>query len=342
MLADSLTVMSLPGFSVVVCCHNSVNRLNETFLHLARQEVNEKQSWELILVDNASTDGTSEIAAKLWIKLNSPCPFYLVREVQPGLSYARRAGVLQARFDFIIFCDDDNWLAPDYASRAVRLLQARPDVGVVGGRCKPVLEGLGTVYPEWFFTYADSYAVGVQSLRSGDVTSRGYVWGAGMALRASLLKHIYSSGAQSCLSDRKGSKLSSGGDSEICRWYQMAGFRLWYEEAMQLCHFVPCSRQCTEYVERLRAGLDEADQVLWGYHLFISRRQINLLSLRGFVRLVIVQIRFLMLPTQLRSSIGKIGRLINQYRSEDLSSTPPTGRPHFPSIVEHSFPHRFW
>jgi len=334
--------MSLPGFSVVVCCHNSANRLHETFSHLARQEVNEKQSWELILVDNASTDGTSEIAAKLWANLNSPCPFYLVREVQLGLSYARRAGVLQARFDFIIFCDDDNWLAPDYATRAVGFLQAHPDVGVVGGRCKPVMEGLGTDYPEWFFTYADSYAVGVQSLRSGDVTSRGYVWGAGMALRAALLKHIYSSSVQSCLSDRMGSKLSSGGDSEICRWYQMAGFRLWYEESMQLCHFVPSSRQCTEYVERLHAGLDEANQVLWGYHLFILRRQINFLSMRGLVRLAILQISFLMLPTQLRSSIGKIGRLINQYRPEHLSFTPPAGRPVSPRTEEHSFPHRFW
>jgi GT2 family glycosyltransferase len=44
------------GVSVVVCCHNSASRLPTTLHHLAAQEVPRDLGWEVIVVDNASTD----------------------------------------------------------------------------------------------------------------------------------------------------------------------------------------------------------------------------------------------------------------------------------------------
>lgn len=52
------------GVSIVICCYNSASRLPETLQHIAEQEVAANISWEVIVVDNASTDNTQEIAKK--------------------------------------------------------------------------------------------------------------------------------------------------------------------------------------------------------------------------------------------------------------------------------------
>ncbi len=50
------------GVSVVVCCYNSAPRLPETLMHLFAQIVNPDIKWEIIIINNASTDDTLEVA----------------------------------------------------------------------------------------------------------------------------------------------------------------------------------------------------------------------------------------------------------------------------------------
>src|SRR6478736_4840376 len=96
--------VSPKGVSVVVCCYNSVQRLSQTLEHLSRQEVPAHIPWEVIIVDNNSTDGTADFAANCWKKLHCNISFRVVQELQPGLSAARRKGFLSAFYDLIIFC----------------------------------------------------------------------------------------------------------------------------------------------------------------------------------------------------------------------------------------------
>ena len=57
-----MTKKTYKGISVIVCCYNSAERLTETIKHLAGQNVPHYIPWELIVVDNASTDNTAEIS----------------------------------------------------------------------------------------------------------------------------------------------------------------------------------------------------------------------------------------------------------------------------------------
>jgi cellulose synthase/poly-beta-1,6-N-acetylglucosamine synthase-like glycosyltransferase len=54
------------GVSVVICCYNSSQRLPQTLGHLLAQECEVDLPWEVIVVDNASTDGTAEVARSVW------------------------------------------------------------------------------------------------------------------------------------------------------------------------------------------------------------------------------------------------------------------------------------
>jgi glycosyltransferase involved in cell wall biosynthesis len=256
------------SFSIVACCHNSAERLERTLAHLAAQSY-PASLLELIIVDNGSTDNTGKVATALWLTLGRPFSMEIVKEPRLGLSHARKAGVLHSIHDYIVFCDDDNWLAHDYIQIASLVLSANPRIGVLGGSSAPVFQHQEP--PNWFFKYADAYAVGVQSISSGEISMRGYVWGAGSIVKAQVLKRFYQDGLSQILSDRTGEVITSGGDSELCKLYLFLDYILWYDERMMFKHYIPSSRLSKEYLNGLLQGHEESHKVLAVYEWYIFR-----------------------------------------------------------------------
>lgn len=255
------------GISVIICCFNSAQRIPETLRHLAQQKVTIDIKWEIIIVNNNSTDDTSHVAHQTWADLDVKTPLKIINESKPGLSFARRRGINTASYEYILFCDDDNWLYPNYIETAHQILSTHSEVGVIGGRGEPACD---LVLPHWFTTYQEAYAVGVQALHSGDVTQRGFVWGAGMVFRKSIYYKLKKAGFSSLLTDRKGDVLSSGGDSEICKWFILAGYRLYYDENLVFKHFIPETRLTKNYFEKLFVGLNNSKRQLAKYDLIIK------------------------------------------------------------------------
>jgi len=240
-----------PGVSIVICCHNSERRLPETLSHLITQQVDRNVKWEVVVVDNASTDSTSLIAESLWPG-DAPAPLKVIHERNLGLSYARYRGIQETRYEIVSFIDDDNWVCPEWVQIVSEIMCRKPDVGACGGRNDAVCE---TDPPWWFGNYGQNYAVGFQAEITGDITfSRGYLWGAGLNIRKSAWRHLESIGFKSLLVDRQGGTLSSGGDSEICFALRLAGWRLWYDERLKLQHYIPSDRLNWEYLRRLYRG----------------------------------------------------------------------------------------
>ena len=296
------------GCSVIVCCYNSSERLLKTLSHISLQNLSQDQKIEVLLVDNASTDFTSEVAQQVWRDLKTPFPLRIITEINPGLSNARRAGVLQAMYDTIVFCDDDNWLCSDYVSLAIEIMSSCPNVGILGGRHLPAFES-DLPPPAWFYTYGDGYAVGVQALQTGDISGRGYVWGAGMVLRASLLRQMYMKGLEPLLSGRFGAKMLSGDDSEIWKWYLIAGYQLWFDDRLSLSHFIPSNRLTKEYVARLHEGFGCAGVVLGAYNALLYRRRALTECKRRPLALLRSHISFLKLAGKLRQSLAEIEKI---------------------------------
>lgn len=255
------------NLSVIVCCYNSQYVIKDTLEYLANQQTNNAFNYEVVLVDNNCTDYTVEVANAVWNELDTPIDLNVVTESKPGLSYAREAGVKHSKGEFIVFCDDDNWLASDYLQIAFNFMMKHPEVGALGGQSIGVLEG---VEPKWWHKEAKNYAVGKQAAKSGDVSSRGYVWGAGMVFRKSLFLRLYNTGFESLLSDRKGELLSSGGDSELCKWFILMGYKLWYLETLKFNHYIIKSRLLDTYLVKLKAGHESSSRVLGLYNWFIN------------------------------------------------------------------------
>jgi len=239
------------GVSAVVCCHNSAARLAPTLAHLAGQQVPEGIAFEVVLIDNDSSDDTAHTARRLWPE-DCPFPLRVVEEPKRGLANARQRGMLEARFEFVSFVDDDNWVCPDWVHVVHDVLSHDPRLGACGGPSEGVFE---SQLPDWFRAYQGNYAIGEQYDQPGDVTDRPTVlWGAGLSLRKSAWLGLCESGLKSYLTDRCGDGLTSGGDQELCLSLVMTGWRLWYEPRLRLKHFMPDGRIKWTYFRRLYRG----------------------------------------------------------------------------------------
>jgi glycosyltransferase involved in cell wall biosynthesis len=247
----------MDGISVIICCYNSSDKIGKTLQHLASQEGTEGIAWEILLVDNASTDNTAEVARKIWT--DSLVPLRIVLEPLPGLSKAREAGINHANYGFLSFIDDDNWVCSCWISKVFEIMTQKPEVAICGGMGVPVFE---TAPPLWFLKYQQAYAVGTQGDIEGYIKSeRGYLYGAGSTLRKSAWEDLKAHGFRYLLSGRKGKALSSGEDYELCMALSLSGYKLWYCPELTFKHFMPAGRLTWPYLINLFRAFGRSDVI---------------------------------------------------------------------------------
>lgn len=245
-LSESTSMQT--GVSVVVCCHNSSERLVPTLSHLALQDVSPEIGWEVVIVDNASFDNTRQVAEANWL-CKSGAKLRVVHEPRLGLGNARERGVQEARYSIVSLVDDDNWVCTHWVQRVWEIMAGHPGVGACGG---PALAAFSYTPPPWFESQKHQYAIGVQADSRGEITwTRGWLWGAGLSIRKLAWQQLRDAGFRPLLIDRHGEDLSTGGDVELCLALRLAGWKLWYEPSLILEHYLPTHRLTWHYLRRL-------------------------------------------------------------------------------------------
>ena len=121
--------MTDPDISVIVCTYNRADWLREAIESLTKLET-EGYSYEVLVVDNASSDNTPEVVAKA--AGNAACAVRYVREAEPGVSFARNRGLEESKATWIAFFDDDEIAEPDWLLQLMKAA-AEHDVKIVGG-----------------------------------------------------------------------------------------------------------------------------------------------------------------------------------------------------------------
>jgi glycosyltransferase involved in cell wall biosynthesis len=250
------------GISVIICCYNSGERLLNTLKYLAEQRISPEIPVEIVLVNNASSDNTKETAQSEWQKYQTSFLFKIVDEMQAGLIFARRKGIETASYKYVVFCDDDNWLRNDYLQNAHNLMEANPNIGVLGGQS----EGVSNIdFPAWFDDFKYCYAIGKQSEQNGNISHRKYIWGAGMVARRFLMDKVFDPSFPFLLFGRKGNTLLAGDDSEVCRRVLLLGYDLFYHDSLFYYHQIPAARLTEQYRKKLFEGFTNAIPILVRY-----------------------------------------------------------------------------
>ncbi|MEO6719210.1 MAG: glycosyltransferase [Ferruginibacter sp.] len=262
------------GISVIVCCFNSSSRLQPTLEHLCWQKKIPVESWEVIIVDNASSDDTAAKATAIWNSFAVSKPaFKIVYEEKAGLSSARQKGIQESRFKYVLFCDDDNWLNETYLAGAVAIMYANPAIGALGGNGFPVFESKEP--PHFWKNQYHVLAVGSQWHTVGDITNeRGVLYGAGLVLnKAAYNELIEKYNFYFQVSDRIGDNLASSGDHELCLALKRIGYKIFYSETLTFKHYIPQRRTTISYYKKLFLSFGESDAMLLMY--FVNKENLN-------------------------------------------------------------------
>jgi glycosyltransferase involved in cell wall biosynthesis len=135
--------VTTPDISVVVPTYNRSQLLERALLSLFSQRM-EKVSFEIIVVDNNSSDATPATIESL--KAKSPVTLRLVHEPRQGNAYARNSGIDQVRAPITAFLDDDVVADENWVSTIKATLDRAPQISFIGGRILPQWE---TEPPSW-------------------------------------------------------------------------------------------------------------------------------------------------------------------------------------------------
>jgi glycosyltransferase involved in cell wall biosynthesis len=120
--------------SVVISTYNRCDLLPKAIESVLAQDAGDV-CYELIIVDNNSTDHTRQVVESLIARgLEN---LHYVFEGRQGLSYGRNAGIAKARAPIIAFTDDDVRAAPNWLTSIKRAFDTHPDADFLGGRVLP-------------------------------------------------------------------------------------------------------------------------------------------------------------------------------------------------------------
>jgi glycosyltransferase involved in cell wall biosynthesis len=235
--------MISPLASVVLCTHNRATVLGEALDSLVKQDFS-RSAYEIIVVDNASTDETPEVVGRFSSVrcLCEPCL---------GLSPARNRGVQAAQGEIVAFIDDDAIADPDWVKNLCSVYKRFPEAAGVGGKILPLWPPEGA--PSW---YGSEFAATFSALDYGDqVQLLRYpriLYGTNMSFRRDVLQAV---GGFRVELGRKGKGMMANEEVELMWRIERAGGRCYYTPDAVVFHRVP--------PERLRMGylLRRA----WGY-----------------------------------------------------------------------------
>ena len=231
----------MEGISVIICCYNSAWVISRTLKCLIKQENIANINYQIIVVDNNSTDDTTRIVLD-YIKTYVDVDIKLFYEKRQGLIYARECGMSQSKYSYLLFCDDDNLLCEYYVSTVYEEMEENPSLGACGGY--GIAEFYNCVEPEWFKLVASGYAIGKQN------AANNYLYGASCCYRKSALEKLYAIGFKPILTGRKGNVLLAGDDGELAMGILLMSYTLKAIDRVNFVHVLPASRLNLNYLSK--------------------------------------------------------------------------------------------
>lgn len=224
-----------PPISVVICTRDRADLFAKALASLEAQDF-PRANFEVVVVDNASSDHTGQVAHAHAGRLQ----LRYVLEERVGLCIARNTGWQAARGRYVALLDDDGEAEPGWLDAMARAFAAGgSSAGVVGGRVVPVWLA---PRPPWL---ADEIAGALTIIDWGDEPkvlhdiNREWLAGANMAAPRSVLEQV---GGFHPWLDRSGNRMLSSGDTWFQKQVVRAGYDCIYAPDMAIRHLAPPSR----------------------------------------------------------------------------------------------------
>jgi glycosyltransferase involved in cell wall biosynthesis len=231
--------------TVLICTYNRCQLLGETLDAIAK--IRSTLAWEVVVVDNNSTDQTRSVVESR--QACYPAPLRYLFEPRQGNSFALNTGIAASHATIIAFTDDDVRVCEAWLQEGCAPMLSNPAIDYTGGPVRPIWD---TPPPAWVDqTRSDLWG----TLAMLDYGPASFVFedrkrvplGANMAVRRTLFERV---GNFDTNLGRVGNSLRGQAQAEFFCRSRDAGARGVYVPAMAVDHHVPSSRLTRRYFRR--------------------------------------------------------------------------------------------
>lgn len=235
-------------FTVAIPCYNGEKRLPQLLERLLNQVEIAGFTWEVLVVDNNSTDDTFKVIQEYQQNWPGTSSLNYCFEAEQGTAFARIRAVQEAHSPLIGFLDDDNLPAPNWVAQAYQFAQEHPQAGAYGSQIQGIYEENP---PENFEKIAGFFGIterGEQPFMY-DPLLKLLPPAAGLVVR----KEAWLGGVpgRPCLTGPVGNQRLASEDIEAVLYIQKSGWEIWYNPAMKTEHQISASRLTPEYLINL-------------------------------------------------------------------------------------------
>lgn len=226
-------------FTVAIPTYNGESRLAKALERLRSQINTEQFTWEILVVDNNSTDNTAKIVQGYQTNWPSTPSLRYCFESEQGLPFARQRAVTEAKGTFVGFLDDDTLPALDWVAAAWAFGKAHPQAGAFGGQ----IHGDFEVKPPENFERIQSFlAIKERGPRPHLYDPDNLILPPGAGLVVFKQAWCESIPARPVREGR------GGNDFELSLHLHKAGWEIWYNPEMHIYHQIPAWRLERNYL----------------------------------------------------------------------------------------------
>lgn len=254
--------------TVALCTWNRCGLLRETLESLTKLAIPDGVEWDLVVVNNNSTDDTAAVIDSFRNRL----PLRPVFEPNQGISPARNAAIAAASGDYMLWTDDDVLVDTNWMRAYVAAITRRPGTALLGGPIRPRFEGEP---PPWLVENLSKFETAFALLDLGAseraLSSQGFnlPFGANYAARTDLhRKHRYDPAH-----GKVGKFMMFGEESYVMRNILADVPTGWWVPDAIVHHWVTKERQSFTYLRdyfeaqgrtRVQFGKADATPMIWG------------------------------------------------------------------------------
>ncbi|HBB34075.1 MAG TPA: glycosyl transferase [Cyanobacteria bacterium UBA8803] len=234
-------------FTVAIRTYNGEKHIPKILERLRSQINTDQISWEVVIVDNNSTDNTAKIIQEHQANWPTSYPLKYYLEPKQGASFTRKRSIQEAQGYLIGFLDDDNLPESNWVAAAYAFGKSHPKAGAYSGQILPQFE---TKPPKNFKDIEVFLAIidrGKTAFCYNQHKQGVLPPGAGLVIRKQAW--LESVPDQLLLVGPQGKSLAAKGeDMEILSYIQNAGWEIWYSPEICIYHKIPSWRMEREYL----------------------------------------------------------------------------------------------
>jgi glycosyltransferase involved in cell wall biosynthesis len=242
---------SMLHFTVAICTYNGEHRIGNVLASLQKQAVPDHIRYEILVIDNNSSDATKTVVSQYLSHWNSRHLLRYVFEPRQGVAFARQCAIEKAQSQLIGFLDDDNFPQPNWIMEAWSFADKHLQAGAFGSH----VEGLfDQAPPEDFKKLACFLAIVDRGSKPFIYQPRGRLLppAAGLVVRREAwLKHVP---RELFLTGRVDNWMLGSEDLEALTYIQKAGWEIWHNPHMIIQHKIPRERLKKDYLMTLIRG----------------------------------------------------------------------------------------